>query len=48
MIAEIYYKVDAYKKKFFLSPDYQFIINPAYNKDRGPVNVFGIRAHVEF
>jgi len=48
MIAEIYYKLDAYKKKFFLSPDYQFIINPAYNKDRGPVNVFGIRAHVEF
>ncbi len=48
MIAEIYYKADVYKKKFFLSPDYQFIINPAYNKDRGPVNVFGIRAHVEF
>ncbi len=48
MIAELYYKVNAYKKKFFLSPDYQFIVNPAYNKDRGPVNVFGIRAHVEF
>jgi high affinity Mn2+ porin len=48
MIAEIYYKLNAYKKKFFLSPDYQFIVNPAYNKDRGPVTVFGIRAHVEF
>ena len=48
MIAEIYYKINAYQHKFWLSPDYQFIINPAYNKDRGPVNVFGIRAHVEF
>ncbi len=48
MIAEIYYKINAYQKKFFLSPDYQFILNPAYNKARGPVNVFGLRAHVEF
>ncbi|HEY8929320.1 MAG TPA: carbohydrate porin [Mucilaginibacter sp.] len=48
MIAELYYKVNAFQKKFFISPDYQFIINPAYNTDRGPVNVFSIRAHVEF
>ncbi|MDR3694195.1 carbohydrate porin [Mucilaginibacter sp.] len=48
MIAEFYYKFNAYQNKFFLSPDYQFIMNPAYNKDRGPVNVFSIRAHVEF
>ncbi|WP_214073303.1 carbohydrate porin [Mucilaginibacter sp. dw_454] len=48
MIAELYYKINAYQNKFFLSPDYQFIVNPAYNKDRGPVNVFSIRAHVEF
>jgi len=48
MIAELYYKINAFQKKFFISPDYQFIINPAYNTDRGPVNVFSIRAHVEF
>jgi high affinity Mn2+ porin len=48
MIAEFYYKINAYQKKFFLTPDYQFIVNPAYNKDRGPVNVFSLRAHVEF
>jgi high affinity Mn2+ porin len=48
MIAELYYKINAYQNKFFLTPDYQFIINPAYNKDRGPVSVLGIRAHVEF
>ncbi len=27
--------------------DYQFIRNPAYNRDRGPVHVFGARLHVE-
>jgi high affinity Mn2+ porin len=48
MIAEFYYRINAYQKKFFISPDYQFIINPAYNTARGPVSVFGIRAHVEF
>jgi high affinity Mn2+ porin len=48
LIAEIYYKVNAYQHKLWLSPDYQFIANPAYNKDRGPVNVFSLRAHVEF
>ncbi len=31
-----------------LSPDYQLIINPAYNADRGPVHAFALRAHVEF
>jgi len=48
MIAELYYKINAYQHKLWLTPDYQFIVNPAYNKDRGPVNVFSIRAHVEF
>jgi len=48
MIAEFYYKINAYQKKFWLTPDYQFILHPAYNADRGPVNVLGIRAHVEF
>lgn len=48
LIAELYYKLNAFQKKFWLTPDYQFILHPAYNADRGPVNVFGIRAHVEF
>ena len=48
MIAELYYKINAYQKKVWLTPDYQFILHPAYNADRGPVNVLGIRAHVEF
>jgi high affinity Mn2+ porin len=48
MITELYYKINAYQKKVWLSPDYQFILHPAYNADRGPVNVLGFRAHVEF
>jgi high affinity Mn2+ porin len=31
-----------------LSFDYQFIDNPAYNRDRGPVSVFGLRFHAQF
>jgi high affinity Mn2+ porin len=31
-----------------LTADYQFIVNPGYNTDRGPVSVFGLRAHVQF
>ncbi|HEY6953370.1 MAG TPA: carbohydrate porin, partial [Bacteroidota bacterium] len=30
-----------------LTADYQFIGNPAYNRDRGPVHVFGLRMHTE-
>ena len=28
--------------------DYQHINNPAYNRDRGPVNIFGLRLHFEY
>jgi hypothetical protein len=40
----------AYKlpKIVWLSLDYQFISNPAYNSDRGPVHIFGVRVHAEF
>jgi high affinity Mn2+ porin len=31
-----------------LTADYQFINNPAYNTDRGPVNVFSGRVHWQF
>jgi len=31
-----------------LSVDYQYIDNPAYNRDRGPVSVFGFRLHAQF
>ena len=30
-----------------LSLNYQYVVNPAYNRDRGPVNFFGVRLHKE-
>jgi len=33
---------------FKLTLDYQFIVNPAYNEDRGPVSVIGARLHSDF
>ncbi len=32
----------------WLSADYQYISNPAYNADRGPLHIFGVRGHFEF
>jgi len=47
-IVELYYSAKLFEN-FWLSPDYQFVLNPAYNKDRGPVvNIVGIRGHIEF
>ena len=31
-----------------ISPDYQFVLNPAYNRDRGPVHVVALRPHIAF
>ena len=31
-----------------VTPDYQLVINPAYNQDRGPVQAFALRFHTEF
>ena len=46
-ILETYYsmRVTAFLK---LSLNYQHVNNPAYNRDRGPVSIYGIRAHAEF
>jgi high affinity Mn2+ porin len=33
---------------FSLTLDYQFIVNPAYNRDRGPASVIGARMHAQF
>jgi high affinity Mn2+ porin len=45
-IFELYYKTTLFEH-LSITPDYQFVINPAYNKDRGPVNIFSLRAHIE-
>jgi len=46
-ILETYYSF-ALQKKMALTFDYQFITNPAYNADRGPVSIFSGRLHAEF
>lgn len=46
-IIEAYYSY-ALSSSTRVSVDYQFIANPAYNTDRGPVNVFSGRFHWQF
>ena len=46
-IVETYYKLPVLPHTD-LSLDYQFVANPAYNQERGPVSIFGVRVHVEF
>jgi high affinity Mn2+ porin len=45
-ILEIYYTLPVFAWK--LTFDYQFINNPAYNRDRGPVSVVATRLHAQF
>jgi len=47
-IAEIFYSLSLPLYHLHLTPDYQFILDPAYNKDRGPVHVVAFRIHSEF
>jgi high affinity Mn2+ porin len=31
-----------------VSLDYQYVRNPAYNEDRGPVSIWAVRVHASF
>lgn len=46
-VLETYYDY-AVRSGVNLTVDYQLVNHPAYNVDRGPVHVFGVRAHVQF
>ena len=46
-ILETYYKYNL-AEGVYVTGDYQFVHNPAYNKDRGAVNIFAVRLHGEF
>ena len=46
-IVETYYDF-AIAKGVHLSPDFQLIVHPAYNKDRGPVPILAARFHAQF
>jgi high affinity Mn2+ porin len=46
MIIESYYSLPL--SSWRLTLDYQFIVNPAYNRERGPVSVVGTRLRAQF
>jgi high affinity Mn2+ porin len=54
-ILELYYSaqllgtqlLQTWPLKVQLTPDFQYIRNPAYNRDRGPVKFWAVRFHVE-
>ena len=45
-IVEAYYLFPVYD--WHATIDYQFVVNPAYNRDRGPVSIIGVRAETDF
>ncbi len=45
-ILETYYSFPVLYSRVTL--DYQLIVNPAYNRDRGPVSVLGFRVHTQY
>jgi high affinity Mn2+ porin len=45
-ILETYYSFPVLTSKVTL--DYQIIVNPAYNRDRGPVSVLSVRVHMQY
>jgi high affinity Mn2+ porin len=34
--------------QLYLSLDYQWVKNPSYNTDRGPVSIGAVRVHAQF
>lgn len=46
-VLETFYSL-AVIKGLHATVDYQFIENPAYNRDRGPVSVLGFRLHAQY
>jgi high affinity Mn2+ porin len=46
-IAELFYE-SKILSNLWATLDYQFVLHPAYNPDRGPVHVLALRMHLEF
>jgi hypothetical protein len=45
-IVETYYRAQV-ASFMSISVDYQFALHPAYNKDRGPIHIIGLRVHFD-
>jgi len=46
-ILEVFYSLGV-AKHFSVSVNWQHVDNPGYNRDRGPVDFYGVRLHAEF
>jgi high affinity Mn2+ porin len=46
-IIEFFYQIKLFEQ-LYATLDYQFVANPAYNHDRGPVSLLAARVHVNF
>ena len=46
-LLKVYYNAQIWKQ-LYAAVDYQFIVNPGNNRDRGPVSVLGMRLHWMF
>jgi len=46
-VLEVFYSLQV-TKALAISPDFQLIQNPGYNRDRGPAKFVGVRVHAEF
>jgi high affinity Mn2+ porin len=46
-ILETYYSWQVFKW-LSLSPDFQYALHPGYNRDRGPVPIYALRAHAAY
>jgi high affinity Mn2+ porin len=44
---ETYYD-HTFPRQIHWALDYQFVANPSFNRDRGPISIFGTRFHWEF
>ena len=46
-IFEVYYLIQL-GRYVQLSPDFQYIENPGFNQDRGPVTVYSLRLRISY
>jgi high affinity Mn2+ porin len=46
-VVEAYYNLEVLRG-VKLTLDYQLAVNPAYNQDRGPINIFAARVRIGF
>ncbi len=46
-VLELYYRIQL-GRYIQISPDFQNIWNPGYNRDRGPAQVYGLRLHLSY